>query len=104
MLKIDFHPPEQSLRQFGWIALFGFPLMATAILWLHQSWQPNSLVYLFYALGPVSLLLSLIHPKAVKPIYVAMMLVALPIGIVVSQVLLRFIYYVLFTPLALWFR
>ena len=43
-------------------------------------------------------------PKALQPIYVTMMLVAIPIGFVISMVLLRLIYYLLFTPMALWFR
>ena len=27
MIKIDFNPPANQLRQFGWIALVGFPLV-----------------------------------------------------------------------------
>ena len=46
----------------------------------------------------------MISPRALLPIYVLMMLIAIPIGFVISIVLLRLIYYLLFTPMALWFR
>ncbi len=104
MIKIDFHPSTKILKEFAWIALFGFPLMATMLMWLHLDWQPNALVYTLYALGPVTLLLRFIHPKAVQPIYIGLSLLAIPIGWVVSNILLRVIYYLLFTPMALWFR
>ncbi|MHC4851649.1 MAG: SxtJ family membrane protein, partial [Planctomycetota bacterium] len=56
------------------------------------------------AAGPVVLVLGLIHPKLVWPVFVLLMLIAVPIGYVVSAILLRLIYYLLFTPIALWFR
>ena len=48
--------------------------------------------------------LGLIAPSAIRPIFVAWMIIAFPIGWTVSRVLLALIYYGLFTPLALAFR
>jgi len=104
MIQIDFKPTTDKLRQFGWVALFGFPLIAVVVLYNWLAWQPNLVVYILLALGGVSGLLAATAPRALQPIYVAMMLIAIPIGFVISMVLLRLIYYLLFTPMALWFR
>ncbi len=104
MIKIEFSPPVHKLRQFGWIALFGFPLLAVMVLFNFLEWQPNLSTHCLFGLGGLCGLLALVAPKALQPIYVTMMVVALPIGLVISMVLLRLIYYLLFTPMALWFR
>ncbi len=104
MIKIDFKPSVTMLRQFGWIAVLGFPLIAVVILFNWLDWQPNAVVYCLFGLGGLSGVLAMAAPKALQPIYVIMMLVAIPIGFVISMVLLRLIYYLMFTPLALWFR
>lgn len=104
MIKIDFSPSLTMLRQFGWIGLFGFPLMAVMILWNFLEWQPNAAVYSLFGLGGLCGLLAMLAPRALQPIYVLMMVVALPIGFVISMVMMRLIYYLLFTPMALWFR
>jgi len=104
MIKIDFNPRLPILRQFGWIGLLGFPLIAVVMLSQWFGWQPNLAVYILFGLGAVSGLLAMISPRALLPIYVLMMLIAIPIGFVISIVLLRLIYYLLFTPMALWFR
>ena len=104
MIKIDFKPSVTMLRQFGWIAVLGFPLIAVVILFNWLDWQPNAAIYCLFGLGGLSGLLAMTAPKALQPIYVVMMLVAIPIGLVISMVLLRLIYYLLFTPMALWFR
>ena len=104
MIKIDFKPSVTMLRQFGWIALLGFPVSAVVILFSWLDWQPNAAIYGLFGLGGLSGLLAMTAPKALQPIYVTMMLVAIPIGFAISMVLLRLIYYLLFTPMALWFR
>ena len=104
MIQIDFKPTADKLRQFGWFALIGFPLIAVVVLYSWLDWQPNLVVYILLALGGVSGLLAAVAPRALRPIYVTMMLIAIPIGFVISMVLLRLIYYFLFTPMALWFR
>ncbi|MEE2886435.1 MAG: hypothetical protein VX951_03280 [Planctomycetota bacterium] len=104
MIKIDFKPTRPILRQFGWIGLFGFPLIAAVMLFQWLAWQPNLAVYILFGLGAISGLLAMVAPRALLPIYVVMMLIAIPIGFVISTVLLRLIYYLLFTPMALWFR
>jgi len=110
MVEIDFDPDARTLRQFGWIALAGFGLVA-ALAWT------ESLVFSFGlgaarpwvtgvagGLGLVAALFSLVAPRANKPIYVGLALLTFPIGFVLSHVILGLLYFGLFAPVALVFR
>ncbi len=103
MIKLDLRPSESELRQFSYVSLAGFPLLAWLLLHVTLGLSP-AVVWSAVAVGPVVLILGMIHPKLVWPIYVLLILATAPIGFVVSTVLLRLIYYLLFTPIALWFR
>lgn len=48
--------------------------------------------------------LGIIRPQLVRPVYVAWMVLAFPIGWTVSQVILGVMFYGVFTPIALIFR
>ena len=102
MIKIDWHPEEKQLRQFGFIALVGFPVMGL-VFWLFAS-APDTLLYSLLGLGVLCPILDLIHPPLLWPIYVTMMLLSILIGIPVSYTLLALIYYLMFTPVGLLFR
>lgn len=104
MFKQALSPSTTQLRQFGWIGLFGFPLIALLVLWRFVDWQPNWVVWLLLGLGVLCGILAMVAPKALKPLFVLMMLVAAPIGWLISAILLRVIYYGLFTPMALFFK
>lgn len=104
MIKVDFNPSEAQLRQFGWIALFGFPGVAVLMLWTHQDWEVNAVSWTLFGLGAVCALLAATAAAALRPFYVVLMIVAIPIGMVISAVFLRVIYYLIFTPMALWFK
>ncbi|MBK8980564.1 MAG: hypothetical protein IPM29_32070 [Planctomycetes bacterium] len=102
MIKLDLTPPDRQLSQFGWIALFGFPLVGLA-LWKSFGLNPN-LVWILGGIGALTLVLSRIRPRLILPIYMAMTLIAIPIGFVVSWVLMGLVYYGLFTPFGIAFR
>ncbi|MHC5062737.1 MAG: SxtJ family membrane protein [Planctomycetota bacterium] len=102
MIEIDWNPEEKVLRQFGFIALFGFPLMGLALWWL--SGAPILLLYIFIGLGIASLLLGLVVPIALKPVFLGLSLIALPIGFVISFILLGLIYYSIFLIVGVFFR
>ena len=104
MIKIDLKPPVSQLKSFGFIALFGFSLMATLVMWKFTDWTLHWSVYLLFGLAALCPLLSLTAPVANKPVYLTLMILAIPIGFVVSAVVLRLIYYGMFTPMALWFK
>src|SRR5207302_1291798 len=94
-------PSLRTLRQFAglWIGFF----LALAI-WkgFYQKREGLAAVLALLALtvGP----LGLIRPAWVRPVYVAWMVLAFPLGWGVSRVILACLFYGLFTPVGLVFR
>jgi len=89
------------LRQFAglWLAVFGG--MATwQILDQGRTTSGTVLAVLAVAVGP----LGLLRPRLIQPIYVAWMVLAFPIGWVVSHLILALIFYGLFAPISWLFR
>jgi hypothetical protein len=101
LIDVNWNPPRNQLRQFavlflifigglGTILYFkGKPLIVSEILW-NLSW--------------IVCLAGVIYPPLVRPVYVVMMAVALPIGFVVSTILMLVIYYLIVTPIGLVMR
>jgi hypothetical protein len=101
MIKINWHPPEKMLPQFGWISLGGFGLLA-CLAWFKFGSQPAAIILCVLALlAPV---IGVIQPRLLKPLYIGLSLITFPIGIVVSNLVLLMIFLLVFTPLALIFR
>lgn len=101
MIRIDWQPGEAKLRQFGWISLGGFGVFAL-IAWFRFGSQPIAV-----ALGVVAVLapvIGTVRPGLLKILYLGLSLLALPIGFVVSNLLLLLIFLLVFTPIALIFR
>ena len=94
-------PSVKMLREFGIIALFGFGLVG-ALLGL--KWDAWTASYVLWALGAVSFVVAFVQPKLLLPLYVALMVVAFPIGFVISNVILLALYFGLFTPFSMVFR
>ena len=110
MIEINLRPDEKTLRQFGWIALFGFSFVAV-IAWFEVLIFAMGLgaarpivAGAFAALAIVSAFFSLVFPKANLPIYVGLTILSYPIGFVLSYVIMGTLFYVLITPLALFFK
>jgi hypothetical protein len=98
---IQFRPPAKTLRQFAGLWLVFFSGLAA---WegLVRSRANLAVVLTIVALtiGPLGLAL----PRIVRPVFVAWMVLAFPIGWTVSQLTLALIFYGLFTPVSLIFR
>jgi len=106
MLKPNFHPEPRVLRQFAVFAVVGLPLLAGLILRLCHafSWTHPALLAAA-AVGVLQLVLHLARVEAPSRwLYVTLTIVALPIGFVLSQVLMALIYYLVMTPIGLVFR
>ena len=110
MIELDLRPGEHTLRQFGFIALFGFGFLATIAWfeWLIFSFGLGDakpvVAGAFAGLAVVSALLSLVYPKANLPIYVGLAIVAFPIGFVLSYLIMGVLFYGLITPVGLFFK
>ncbi len=98
---IQFHPSSKTLRQFAWLwlACFGGLAAWEGIVRQHTS-LAAALAVLALTVGPV----GIIRPQTLRPIYVAWMVLAFPIGWTISQLILALMFYGLFTPIGLIFR
>jgi hypothetical protein len=98
---IQFNPPRHVLRQFAGLCL---AILGGLALWHRLAhgriWIPSILAVLALAIG----LTGLIEPRRIRFIYIGSMVLAFPIGWVVSQAMLAAMFFVLFTPIGLAFR
>jgi hypothetical protein len=96
-----FKPSDRMLRQFSglWIVFFG-AIAARQEFHHHRHTVALTLAAVAVVIGS----LGLAWPRLIKPIFVGWMALALPIGWVVSRVILGILFYGLFTPVALIFR
>lgn len=110
LIELDLDPPQRLLRQFGFIACGALGLLA---LCAHQQWLmfdsdlgaariPTSGT--LAALGALSLLFSLVAPRANRPLYVALTLLTFPIGFVLSYVIMAVLFYAIVAPTGLLLR
>ncbi|HEV3120298.1 MAG TPA: SxtJ family membrane protein [Isosphaeraceae bacterium] len=98
---IPLAPTNRVLRQFAgmWLAVFG-GLAAYESLWRGRLAWAATLGVLALVVGP----LGLVRPRAIRLVFVGAMILAFPIGWVVSHVLLAVVFFGLFLPVALVFR
>jgi hypothetical protein len=98
---ISFQPPAKTLRQFAAIWLLFFVAVAAR---QHFKYGHERAALVLLVLAVVVGLAGLVRPHLVKWVYVGAMIVAFPIGWVVSLVAMAAIFFLVFTPLALAFR
>ena len=102
LIEIDWNPSQRQLRVFGLSAMAASIVLAGVfvLVWgLAMVWAIVALM-----VGAAILLCSLLSLRAARIIYIALSAVGLPIGFVMSFVLLSAFYFLLLTPLALLFR
>src|SRR5436853_1097678 len=108
LVKIEWNPPDKQLRQFGWCALAALPIIAWMLLgWSAPSaWTSADALFfgVFAVVGALFAVLGQLWPASLKPIFLAATVVTIPIGIVAGEALLVVIWFLVFTPVALFFR
>lgn len=98
LVEVNWKPTGRQLRQFGVISLVALPLLG----WL---WGGGAqVVAALAAVGLAIAVIGLAVPAAIRPVYLAMTLVAVPIGIVLGELAMLLIYFGLFLPIGLVFR
>jgi hypothetical protein len=98
----DLHwsPSSRILRQFAGMAMLLLIPMA-CWHWYHgQPIQVGFCLVLALGIGP----LGLLWPTAVRPVFIAWMVMAFPIGWFVSRLVVALMYYGVLTPLAILFK
>ena len=102
LVEIDWNPKSKQLQSFGKIALVASAVISLLLYLLKGvaiKW-----VLIIFAFGFIIFIISMISLKLTKMIYLGMILVTLPIGWVVSFILLSAFYFLLLAPLGLIFR
>lgn len=98
VFRINTKPSDRQLRQFGLLCIVLLP----AITWV---WGGNSSTIGVAALVGAGLgLLGILAPGALKPLFVGLVLVSFPIGLVIGELILLTIFVGVFLPMALLFR
>ena len=111
LIEINWRPERQALRGFGWISLVAFAALGAWIYFRHtilafglSESAANRTAYVLWALSATCGLLAAVAPLRLRPLYVGMTAVSLPIGFFVSHVVMALLFYGLFTPVAFIFR
>jgi hypothetical protein len=108
--KLNLKPTPRELRQFGFIALAAFGLLGALLYWQvlplarHLGGAAGTVAWVLWVVGLASAALSLVAPRANWPLYAGLMVIAYPIGWVLSHVILGLVFFGLITPLGLIFR
>jgi hypothetical protein len=101
MIAINWLPDAKQLRTFGLAFLVFCGLFGALLAYRIGLGTPS---YVLWILGPIGGLLALVAPRTLRPLYIALSVLAWPIGMVVGTVLLALVYYVVVTPVGLVFR
>ncbi len=102
LVEMNWHPDHKQCRQFGWGALVMLPLISSVLYFTGRL--PAGWAFVPAGAGVAIFVLSRISDKLVRPVYVGLTLLGLPIGWVMSHVILALFYFGLLTPLALVFK
>ena len=106
MFTVNKNPSAGDLRKFGWAMLGGFGVIGV-ILWI-AAWRKHGghgslgwsgaaaqvVALCLWAAGVGLCTLSLLSPRSARPIYVAWMRATVPVGTVMSMVLLTAVFVV----------
>lgn len=100
LIKINRQPSVRDLRVFALLSVvFATVLASTAQI---KGW--SQLAVTITGLGLLTGMAAILRPKSLKPVYLTTVYLTLPIGYVVSHLILAVIYYLLITPMGLIMR
>jgi len=102
LVEINWNPEKKELRKFGLIAVM---VLSTAGIILRFGFGVAGIwAWMLAGAGLCICLISLVSAKAARLIYLGMTLAALPIGFVVSILLMGIFYFLVLTPVGLIFK
>jgi hypothetical protein len=102
LVEINWNPKHKELRKFGIVSLIASAIIALLLYLLKGAgFQWSAIIC---GIGLIIFVSSIISFRTTRMIYLALILVTMPIGLVVSFLLLSIFYFLLLTPLGLIFR
>lgn len=102
LIEINTQPTDRVLRQFAGLVIPLSALVVLALLWTNACGWPWIVGAAIVSTAIISV--GLIHPQAVKPVYLAWVFASFPLGWVVGHIVLGVVYYLVFTPIGLAMR
>ncbi len=110
LIQLDFRPETRQLRQFGFIAFFVLGLLAAIVYFrgtlfgIEVGASARLLAASLGAVGVISALFSLAWPRGNRPRFVALSVLAFPIGFVVSHIVLAVLFFGILAPVGVTLR
>jgi hypothetical protein len=98
LVEINWNPTDRQLRQFGAISALALPAMGR--LWGGSA----AFVVGLATVGASMFVCGWFRPQSLKPLFLGMTIVAIPIGMVFGELTMLAIYFVVFLPIGLAFR
>ena len=94
---------KRSLRSFGYVVGLVLIGIAAVVLWQHD-WSPTTAVYWLGGIGGALVVLGLLVPLVLRPVYRVWMALAVVLGFVMTRVLLTTVFFFVLTPIGLLMR
>ncbi len=99
-MKINFHPDDRMLRQFGLLCVLFFGGLCAA----RMSGGIDNVCVLTGVIAAVAGALAFTRPRLLKPVFVGWTIAVFPIGFLVSYIILLCLYFLVFAPVGLVLR
>lgn len=90
---------KEELRKFGYTVGIVFALIGLLLLWKDKATD----IY-FLGIGTALIIFGAILPTALKPIQKVWMAFAVIMGWIMTRIILSILFYLIFTPMALFFK
>ena len=111
LMEINWKPDTPQLRKFGFYTGAFLAALGALVFWRERLlfWEfgesaARTVGLSLWGVGAAMVILAMVRAGLLKPLYLLLNAAAMPIGYVVSHVILFIIYYLIFTPIALVFR
>jgi len=106
-MTIDWNPDTRKLRTFGWAGMVVFMIFGT--LSAVKCGSFTGVVSMFWpalwlSCALIMASLAALRPASLKSVHLVLCLLTFPIGWTMNLILLCLVYYLVFTPFALFFR
>lgn len=111
LIQVNWKPDVRQLRNFGLAGCIVFSVLGLSVLLsgslLGFTIAPQTVPKLAIALvatGVLFLTASALFPALLRPVYLVLTCITLPIGLVLSPIIMAFLYFGVVTPLGLIMR
>lgn len=109
--EINWKPSTKELRKFAFATAAILAGLAAWVFWRHHllgmdftAESAGRVGIIMWSIAATCFTLGIVLPRVIKPLYLALTAVGLPIGLVVSYIILAVMYFAIFMPIGLIFR